>query len=219
MHIIDITRTVHEGMVVYEGDAPFRKIVTSVVSGDDPSTLGLSEIALGSHVGTHVDAPFHFVSGGATVDELPLESLCGPARVVDVSERGHRLDDAQLRELDLEGVRRVLFKTFREDPEAATTFDHDYSHLTAKGAAYLRSLGMMTVGIDSLSIDRFPKQGFQFPAHHALLDDDGEHPPVVIVEGLTLHEVTEGDYLLWCMPLKIGGADGAPARAILTALE
>jgi arylformamidase len=218
MEIIDITLPLHAGTLVYEGDPPFEATQTSRVVKDNPGSLALSILSMGSHSGTHIDAPRHFVEPGGDVEGLDLHALCGPARVVDLRGRGRRIDESTLRSLDLEGVTRLLMKTDNSELLGASAFRRDYTHLTREGAVYLRrELELRLIGIDYLSVDPWPDPwpGFDFPAHHALLDPEPSRSPVVIVESLDLRRVAPGDYELWCLPLKLRGLDGAPVRAVL----
>jgi len=141
------------------------------------------------------------------VDQLPLEILLGKARVVELHGRD-RVDRADLEELDLRDDIRVLFKTRMAGQMLRSQFQADHVYLTEDAATYLVQAGIKLVGIDYVS---FEKPGsVDFPAHHALLSAG-----VVIVEGLDLSEIEGGEYDLYCLPLRIPGADGAPARVLL----
>jgi arylformamidase len=182
----------------------------------------MSELRLGSHTGTHVDAPRHLVAGAAGVDELLLEVLCGPARVADLRGAGMRLDARVLEEsaARFAGERggwpeRLLLRTDTEALERGR-FHRGYAHLTRDAAELLRDRGVRLVGIDSWSVDPWSDdEAFAFPAHHALLDPRADREPVVIVECLELSGAQQGDWELVCLPLRIEGGDGAPARAVL----
>jgi arylformamidase len=162
---------------------------------------------MGSHSGTHVDAPAHFLRDGASVDQLPLEILLGKARVValPVSERIERDD---LEALDLSDDLRVLLKTRMSGQLRQPTFQQDHIYLTPDAAVYLAQIGIKLVGIDYLSIERFGSD--DHASHRALLAAG-----VVIVEGLDLSDVEPGEYEMACLPLRVAGAEGAPARVVL----
>lgn len=192
-------------MVVYEGD-PGVEIAPrlEIARGD---TANVSLLSMGSHTGTHVDAPAHFIEGGATVESLPLDSLIGPALVAEVGcERliGRR----DLEPLLLGGQSRLLLKTRNSALWAAGGFSRDFVALDLEGARYLTERGLRLIGIDYLSIEAFHSPGH--PVHRHLLGAG-----VVILEGLDLSRVAPGVYELVCLPLPVRGIDGAPCRAVL----
>ncbi len=212
MRIIDISTPLRAGMVVYEGDPEFQMLPCARLVEGDPDSFATSRIEMGSHTGTHIDPPCHFIPGGASVADLDLSSLCGSARVLDLRDAGPRIDADVLARYDLEGVARLLLRTSNEGL-AGRPFERHYAHLTESGADYLRGvIGVGLVGIDHLSIEAYESPGF--PVHKKLL---GGESPVIVVEGLALAGVEAGDYELWCLPLKLVGGDGGPARAALVA--
>jgi len=203
--ILDISLPIHSRMVVYEGD-PGVEIAPrlEIARGD---TANVSLLSMGSHTGTHVDAPAHFIEGGATVEALPLDSLIGPALVAEVGcERliGRR----DLEPLPLDGQSRLLLKTRNSALWAAGDFSRDFVALDLEGARYLTERGLRLIGIDYLSIEAFHSPGH--PVHRHLLGAG-----VVILEGLDLGRVAPGVYELVCLPLPVRGIDGAPCRAVL----
>ncbi len=192
-------------MVVYESD-PGVEIAPrlEIARGD---TANVSLLSMGSHTGTHVDAPAHFIEGGATVESLPLDSLIGPALVAEVGcERliGRR----DLEPLLLGGQSRLLLKTRNSALWAAGGFSRDFVALDLEGARYLTERGLRLIGIDYLSIEAFHSP--DHPVHRHLLGAG-----VVILEGLDLSRVAPGVYELVCLPLPVRGIDGAPCRAVL----
>lgn len=206
--IYDVTLPVYPGMIVWPGDAGVRLMPTSrMADGDDHN---VSELSLGVHTGTHVDAPYHFLADGVTVEQLPLDALVGPAIVA------HLPDVAAITAADLEALhpptetQRLLFKTRNSDlwARGEIAFQMDYVALTPDAARWVVERGMRLVGVDYLSVDGFHSQ--DHPVHRTLL-----RAGVVIVEGLDLRGVEAGVYELYCLPLKLAGADGAPARVIL----
>jgi arylformamidase len=202
--IYDVTVPLAPGMLAYPGDPPFEIEPVHEV-GEAP--FSLSRMVLTTHSGTHVDAPAHFLAGGATIDQLPLEILLGKARVVELSTR-ERVDRADLEALDLADDLRVLLKTRMSGQMLKAGYQEDHLYLTVDAAHYLAQAGLKLVGFDYLSIDRFGSA--DFPAHHALLEAG-----VVLVEGLDLSEVGAGEYEMSCLPLRVGGGDAAPARVVL----
>jgi arylformamidase len=206
--IWDVSVPVRHGGLVYPGNPPISiTAVQSIAQGD---TANVSRIDLGSHTGTHVDAPLHFMDGGAGVDELPLDVLVGPARLVAFGDEVMSVGEAELRRYDLRGVTRLLLRTRNSAwlASGSAEFHPDFTHVAPDGAEYLVSIGIRLVGVDYLSVEQF-----RSPHHrtHKTLLSNG----VVIVEGLVLSEPPPGDYELYCLPMLLAGIDGAPARAVL----
>ncbi len=208
MKIYDVTVPLAAGMPLYPGDPEV--IVEPKKRLRDGDPYNLTYYGFGSHSGTHIDAPYHFDERGTTVDELPLELLIGRTRVIEFTSAGG-IDAESLREHDLGDVVRVLFKTRNSYLwEKEQTFVQNYVHLTEAAAQYLVESGLKVVGIDYLSIDGYPSTGLTV---HRILLENG----VIIIEGLNLREVEPGDYEMICLPMKIKGGDGAPARVVLRA--
>jgi arylformamidase len=198
MEIIDVSVPVRPGMVTYPGDPTVTlERVASLEGGD---VVNLSRLDFGVHSGTHVDAPVHFIDGAPAAEELPLDVLVGPARVVDLTA-ADRLDAAAFAGFEL--AERVLMKTRNSELWARESFVEDFLGLTEDGAQALIDAGVRLVGIDYLSIG-------DEAAHQALLGAG-----VIAVESLDLRNVEPGDYELICAPLKLVGSDGAPARVLL----
>ena len=199
--IFDVTVPLAAGMSAYPGDPPYS--LEPLASG----AFRISRLSMSSHAGTHVDAPLHFSPGGAPVDQLPLEILLGKARVVELSVR-ERVERRDLEEVDLRDDLRVLLKTRMSGQMHRGGYDEDHVYLTEDAALYLVQAGIKLVGFDYLSVDRAGSA--DFPAHHALLGAG-----VVLVEGLDLSEAEPGEYEMSCLPLRLAGGDGAPARVVL----
>jgi len=202
--VYDVTVPLVPGLPVYPGDPPF-EIEPLQRLGSAP--FSLSRMSLATHTGTHVDAPAHFLPGGATIDSLPLEILLGKARVVEIPAR-ERIDRADLEPRDLRDDLRILLKTRMSGQMLKPGFQEDHLYLSGDAAAYLAQAGLKLVGFDYLSVDRYGAP--DYPAHHALLEAG-----VIIVEGLDLSEVEPGEYDMACLPLRVADGDGAPARVIL----
>jgi arylformamidase len=204
--IHDISLPVSESLVVWPGDPPVHITQPAHLDRGDPYTV--SRLEIGAHIGTHVDAPAHFVRGGAGVERLALDVLVGPARVVHIPEAGS-LTDEVLEGLSIPpGTERLLFRTRNSKRWSGEQgFWEEYVGLTDAGARWLVGRGVRLVGIDYLSIS--PYDDLLTP-HHTLLGAG-----VIVVEGLDLRGIAPGAYQLVCLPLKLVGGDGAPARAIL----
>jgi arylformamidase len=210
MIIHDITVPISNDLPVYPGDPAIQ--ITRVMSLEKGDVARVSHLSINTHIGTHIDPPYHFMKDGIPLDQVPLEVLIGPARVIDAGD-ADVIDAALLSQFNLSGATRILFKTrnsrlWRESNE----FREDFVYLETDGAELLVERGVRLVGIDYLSIERF---NFDKPATHWALLGAG----VVIVEGLDLTEVTPGDYELICLPLKIKDGDGGPARVVLRDLQ
>jgi arylformamidase len=203
--LLDVSVPLAVGMPAYPGNPEFElQPVKRMATG---GSSNVSRLVMGTHTGTHVDAPRHFFDEGTGVDALPLDLLLGRSRVVDLPKRGGIGPD----ELGAAGLRediRVLLKTPNSALWNGERFHQDYTYLTETGARYLVDQGVKVIGIDYLSVEQFKKPGA--PAHRALLSQG-----VVIIEGLNLAEVEPGMYEMYCLPLRVVGADGAPARVIL----
>ena len=204
--LVDVSVPLQSGIATYPGNPEFElQPIKRVAAGGSSNT---SRLVMGTHTGTHVDAPRHFFDAAAGVDGLALDLLIGRARVIDMPHRGG-ITDTHLAEAELGDDVRVLLRT----PNSALWnsgegFQEDYTYLTEQAARYLVGQGVKVVGIDYLSVEEFKKPGA--PAHRALLGEN-----VVIIEGLNLSEAEPGPYEMYCLPLRVAGADGAPARVVL----
>ncbi len=205
MPLYDATMPMHKGMITFPGDPPFEMEPFFLRSKGD--AFDLARLSMGTHLGTHVDPPAHYLDGGITVDRVPLDRLVGPGIVLDMTGR-KKVDRAALEDSDLGDHTRILLKTDNSGRLLESTFHEDYVHLTKDGAAYLVERGVLTVGIDYLSIERYGNSGA--PVHITLLKAG-----VLIVEGAYLLHVPAGPCEIFCLPLKIRGADGAPSRVII----
>ncbi|MDB4899152.1 MAG: cyclase [Gemmatimonadetes bacterium] len=193
---------------VYEGNAPLRFDFQLDMRKGDP--LSLSNYSMGAHSGTHVDAPMHFIAGGASVDQIPLDRLVGPARVIDVDDAVQAIDAAELDRHAWRGAERILFRTRSSLRGWMTspTFHRDFAYVAPDAAQRMADAGVRLVGIDYLSAEQF---GAPAPATHRILLGKG----IPIVEGLALAAIPAGDYDLVVLPIKVAGHEGAPARAIM----
>lgn len=208
MKIYDITVPISAETPVYAGDPGVE--ISSFKSIADGSTANVSQISIGVHTATHVDAPNHFIDGAKRIHEIAPEKLVGPCRVVEVPEDVVAIGPEHVG--DLGGMTRILFKSrnsaFWNTPEDG--FRTDFTYITTETARLLVDRGVVLVGIDYLSIEKSGSPGH--PVHVTLLENE-----VVILEGIDLREVSPGDYGMICMPLKYigGGGDGSPARTML----
>jgi arylformamidase len=205
--IYDVSVPIRDGGLVYPGNPEIHiSLQQSLALG---AGANVSNVSFGSHTGTHVDAEHHFFEQGKGVDQIPLETLMGPAIVLEYGPDTAAVTRADLERHDLAGAERVLLKTrnstyLTQDP----TFHNDYTYLAPDGAAYLASLGVKLVGVDYFSVEQFHSGHHQ--THRTLLERG-----IIIVEGLDLSEPPMGPYELRVLPLRLAGLDGAPARAVL----
>jgi arylformamidase len=208
MDWIDISVPLRTGITVWPGDEPAR--VDRVQAFERGDAYNLTRLAMSAHTGTHMDAPLHFLRDGRAIDTMPAEVMIGPARVVHA--KGDVISAADVPD-GLEPGARILFRTRNSDRDLfAGTFFEDYVFLGRDAAEKLAAAGALLAGIDALSVSGFRED----PAEtHRLLLGAG----VWILEGLCLRGVEPGEYELLCLPLRIEGADGAPARALLRPLR
>ena len=208
--IYDISVPLRTGGVVYPGNPGIS--ITAQQAIAQGAGANVSRLDLGSHSGTHVDAPRHFFDDGGGVDTLPLDVLMGPARLIAFADEVTSVGEAELRAHDLRGVTRLLIRTRNSAwlASGSTEFHRDYTYLAPDGAAYLVGLGVRLVGVDYLSVEQFHSGHHR--THRTLLSAG-----IVIIEGLVLSEPPAGDHELRCLPLLLPGLDGAPARAVLVA--
>jgi len=208
---IDATATLDPNTTpIYAGDAPMKFDFLHDMRKGDAFTL--SAYSMGAHSGTHIDAPMHFVRDGASIEQIPLNALIGPARVIDIPDAVQAIDAAELNRHDWRGAPRVLFRTRSalRGWMSSSTFHRDFAYIAPDAAKLLADAGIQLVGIDYISAEQF---GAAAPLTHRTLL--GRNIP--IVEGLALDRISAGDYDLIVLPIKVGGHEGAPARAVLRA--
>lgn len=199
---VDVSVTIRPSMPIYAGDPGVAIELAKAIERGDPANV--SRLELGAHTGTHVDAPRHFIPDGKGASALALEPFIGPCVVVEAGTGSGRLDRPVIEALELaRDAKRVLLKTSNSALWEHDEFISDFVRLSADGAGALIERGVQTVGIDYLSVG-------DPDAHLQLLSRD-----VGVIEGLDLRGVDPGEYFLVCLPLKLAGSDGAPARALL----
>ncbi len=203
--VLDVSVPNGPGQHVYPGDpVPQIDPVRRIANGD---VCNLSLLHMGSHTGTHVDAPYHFLKDGPRLGAVPLDRMVGPCLVADL--RGRRaLDAGAFRDVPFAHGDILLCLTDNSAKWAAPAFQKDFVYATKDGADVLVDRGIRAFGLDYLSIEEFGSA--DFPVHHRLLGAG-----VFVIEGLDLRQVTPGRYYLVCLPLKFPELDGAPARAVL----
>jgi arylformamidase len=206
---IDISVPLYTNMVHWPDDPAVQ--IERVTDLDQGDVATLSKVSMSVHSGTHMDAPAHFLKGGASIDKMPIEATIGRARVIEIQD----IESIKPEELERHNIRiaeRILFKT-RNSTRAwqSASFVKDFVYISQEAAQYLAKVQVQTVGIDYLSVGGFTKDGPD--THHALLGAG-----IWVIEGLHLSQVQPGTYELVCLPLKMLGCEGAPARAVLRPL-
>jgi len=206
-HLIDISVMLHADMVHWPGDPSVVITRTSDIARGDSATV--SRLSMGSHTGTHMDAPRHFIRGGKGLDDMPLETTVGPARVIAI-RNANVITPEELRQHRIRRGERILFRT-RNSTRCwkADRFVKDFVSLAPEAARFLAQCCVRMVGVDYLSVGSY-RQRNGAEVHRILLGAG-----IWILEGLNLSHVRPGPYELLCLPLRIFQSDGAPARAIL----
>ncbi|MEX1071531.1 MAG: cyclase family protein [Anaerolineales bacterium] len=208
MRTYDVSLTVSPNMPVWPGDPAIT--LERVQKIEEGAAANVSRMELGVHTGTHVDAPYHFIKDGSTVERISLKVLIGRAYVVHLSDDIDLIMPEHLERADIPPrTRRVLIRTRNSKQWAKDyrAFDKDYVGIDVSAADYLVRRGVKLVGVDYLSVAPFKDTA---PTHISLLKAG-----VVIVEGLNLSQVPKGRYNFFCLPLKLDKVDGAPARVVL----
>jgi arylformamidase len=203
---IDVTVPVRNGMVHWPGDPEYR--IRQILDQRNGDICTLSQIDMSVHTGTHMDAPRHFLEGAATMEQMPIDATIGPARVISISDPV-AIRRPELEQYDLQPGERILIKTANSAKcWNSDAFDEDYIFIAADAAAYMAERRIRTIGVDALSVGGFNQDMVE--THQTILRAD-----IWIIEGLNLSAVEPGAYELICLPLKLVGSDGSPARAVL----
>lgn len=200
---IDISQRLHNGIAEWPGDTPFSYEVRFLKA--ETGSVNIGKMTTSTHMGTHIDAPFHYDDEGKKVHELPIDVYIGKARIIDVSGL-ESVGRSDLEGIDFGGVERILLKTSsRPDPDV---FPGTFTFLRPDIGPLLKERGVKLIGVDTPSVD--PEQSKTLDAHHSLHDNG-----VLILENIVLQTIEPGDYELIALPLPIEGADGSPVRAVV----
>ena len=204
--IYDISLPLSPDLPVWPGEERFRLSREKEMARD---RVNVSAFCMGSHLGTHLDAPLHYIADGASLDLVPLETFLGPARVVELADAGN-ISGPAVRKLAPQKGERLLFKTANSRlwHSGQRDFTDEYTAFSLEAAQELAAAGVALVGIDYLSVEAYDAPGN--PVHRALLGTG-----IICAEGLNLGAVAPGEYQMACLPLKLVGAEGAPARVLL----
>jgi arylformamidase len=202
---IDVSVPLRDGMVRYPGDPAVRMALEQDLDKGDP--VNVTSVFMSAHAGTHIDAPRHFLKGGMPIDLMPIGAVNGPARVIAIDDS----ESIKVPHLANQGIEMgdiLLFKTRNSSLWQHNVFQKDFVYLSKPAAVYLAQKRISAVGIDYLSIDGYEKD--EGEVHRTLLEAS-----VWIIEGLDLSAVEPGLHELLCLPLRIEGAEAAPARALV----
>lgn len=208
MTIYDISLTISPSLPVWPGDPPVKMPQTE--SMDTGAEYNLTRLDISAHTGTHVDAPHHFLNDGRTVENLPLDVLTGPCYVIQLPDDIDEISAENLERMSLPtNIPRILFGTRNSKlwAKGVTEFQENFVAISEDGAKWLVEHGYKLIGVDYLSVAPYSDS---VPTHQVLL-----RAGIIALEGINLSQVPRGFYDLYCLPLKLAGADGAPARAIL----
>ena len=201
--IMDISMEISEDMMVYKNREENRPRI-QVTRDFHESSAFETTVTMGMHTGTHLDMPLHIIPEGDTLDDLILNQVICSCRVLDMTEAVGGITRQHLAEKDIQSGQFILLKTRNSFQDA---FDFEFVYLEKNGAVYLKEKGVKGVGIDALGIERDQPDR---ETHKTLLENN-----ILIIEGLRLADVPEGEYLLMAVPLKIKGAEASPVRAVL----
>ena len=203
---LDVTLPISNGMVTWPGDKRVEVSKSSAI-GTNGSEANVTAISLSAHTGTHMDAPLHFFPDGTDITHIPFIHLIGPAKVIHITDP-HQITFSELKEADIEKGDRLLFRTRNSDSDwSMKPFMKDYVYLSTNAAQYLVKHGIICIGVDYLSVAG-EENGREV---HQLLLGEG----ITIIEGLNLKTIVPGTYEMIALPMKIAGADGAPARVVI----
>ncbi|MGB9768384.1 cyclase family protein [Dictyoglomus sp.] len=206
---IDVSLLIHEDMLFWPNDPKFQREWVAKIS--EGKNANLSKITLGSHTGTHIDTPYHFLDHGKTLENIDISRFYGFAKVFEI-KNPNKILLQDIETLPIEEGDIILFKTKNSLLLKENIFHDDYVGLSLEAARYLADKNVKTIGIDYLSIGPRGDEGRE--VHRILLGKE-----IGIIEGLNLLEIKEGRYFMMALPLKIKGGEGSPVRAILFPIE
>jgi len=205
--VYDISVLLGEESIDWPGNPPYaRELILKIEDGD---FCNLSKLDMPTHVGTHVDTPAHYIADGKKLDEFPIERWILPAHVVNI-KGSEVILPTELENLDIKPGDALLLKTANSTSGKSTSgvFSERFVYMSPESADLCVDRKVGLVGIDYTTVDKFGDE--DFPIHHRLLGNE-----ILILEGINLKDVPPGKYTLFCLPLKLKGAEGAPARAVL----
>lgn len=200
---IDISQPLTNDLAQWPGDTPFSYKLSYTKA--ETGSVNIGQITTSVHIGTHVDAPFHFMNDGAGIHDLDINFFIGPCRMIDITSAS-KIDKETLAKFDLDGVTRLLLRT--AIPNNPKRFPDSIPSITRCAASYMKEKGIKLVGVDVPSVDQLDSK--ELEGHHALYENG-----IQILENVMLDHIEQGDYELIALPLPIQGADGSPVRAVV----
>ena len=205
--IYDITVALGGGAITWPGTPPYSRELVSKI--EDGEKFNLSKITLNPHIGTHIDTPSHFIANGKTLDDYPIERWILPAQVVSIKDQ-ELIRPSELANLDIKPGEALLFKTANSAQGLCYSgeFSESYVRMSPEAADFCVAHKIGLVGVDYSSVEEYGTE--DSPVHHKLLGND-----ILILEGANLKDVPLGRYILFCLPMKVKGSEGSPARAVL----
>ena len=207
MKIYDVSRPIQVDMAVYK-NKDFKKPSWRIDTRYEDTTVNESSLCMNLHTGTHVDAPFHMIDGGTTMEDIDLDLYMGRARLIDISGVEEFIHKKELEPHDIQPEERIIIRTRNSYSDE---FDPNFVYIEEDAAAYLRDIGIKTLGIDAMSIERGKKD---HPTHSIILGAG-----IGVIEDMRLKDVPIGEYELRALPLRLVGAEASPVRAILIKID
>lgn len=206
MKVFDISWTISQDMSTYKNK---KNVSFECIKSIQSDGANETRITLNTHTGTHIDAPLHFLADSASIDQLDPLACCGNAQVIDLTHVQEVITQQDIEHISFKQDSIALFKTKNSYISETASFDYNFVYIKSCAAQYLAAKNIKAVGIDYLGIERNQKE---HETHVAFMKRN-----IPIIEGLRLKDVSAGNYVLWCLPLKMQGLDAAPARALLIA--
>ena len=208
---IDISYPISKDMIYWPHDPVPPSVESNTFSPED-ATITMSQMTINSHHGTHIDAPRHFIPDGKTIDQMPLDAIMGPARVIEIKDTVS-IKPEELEAHNIQAGERILFKTVNSSYYQKGKFFEDFVHISSRAAHYLKDKKVAVIGIDYLAIGSFRDRVNLIEVHKVLVGSE-----IWVIEAINLSAVKAGNYEIICLPIKIKDGDAAQARAILKPL-
>jgi arylformamidase len=205
----DITVDIENDMVHWPGDVPVKIQRTKEIVKDGDANV--TAFSMSAHTGTHIDAPLHFIKDGKDVTQIALDKLNGKTKIFQIEDE-QQITLEEIKNFEINNGDRILFKTKNSDEDwTMQPFNEKYIYLGTDAANYLKEKGIVCIGIDYLSI---AGRANGEEVHKILLGAE-----ISIIEGLNLRNIEPGLYEMVCLPMKLKGADGAPARVAIRKIK
>ncbi len=210
---IDISYPLSRDMLYWPGD-PITPHIDWLYHPDKGQgrPITMAQLNINVHNGTHIDAPRHFYPDGTSIDEMPLDAIIGPARIIEIKDKGS-VKPEELEAYNIQPGERILFKTINSSYYKLDKFVEDYVHVSTEAAHFLRDKKISVVGLDYFAIGSYLDPQNLLEVHKTFLDNG-----IWILETIDLSDVKAGNYEIICLPIRLTQGDAAPARAIVRPL-